>query len=354
MRWARPRTPLRAAERGSGGTALIVERVLKARLLLFVLFALAVVLGVLWFVPSNEYIFLPDPPRAVEPLVQVPGEKHVEEKGGIYMVDIFVRKASLLERIFPRLHEGASLVPAEQVNPIGVSESQRLQQSRNEMSQSQKVAAAVALRYLGYKVDVKTNGVEVTAVYPDAPADGKLEVGDVIVSVDGKPVDTTQDLRQAMSRVDPGETVTFGVRRAGGVRQIRLATEANPDEPKRAIVGVQIEQSATIDLPIAIGIDTGSIGGPSAGLAFSLDIVDELGQDIDKDGRIVVTGALDLDGRVGEIGGIKQKTIAARNSHADLFLVPDGNAKDARQYADGLKVVAVSSFREALSALTKR
>src|SRR5918996_485494 len=166
-----------AAERGSGDTALIVERVLKARPLLLVLLALAVVLGVLWFVPSNEYIFLPDPPRAVDPLVQVPGEKQVEEKGGIYMVDIFVRKASLLERIFPQLHDGASLVPAKQVNPIGVSESQRQQQSRNEMSQSQKVAAAVALRYLGYKVDVKTNGVEVTAVYPDAPADGKLEVG---------------------------------------------------------------------------------------------------------------------------------------------------------------------------------
>jgi PDZ domain-containing protein len=304
-------------------------------------------------VPSNEYIFLPDPPRAVDPLVQVPGEKDEKEQGGIYMVDIFIRKASLLERVFPQLHDGASLVPAKQVNPIGVSESQRLQQSRNEMSQSQKVAAAVALRYLGYKVDVKTNGVEVIAIYPDAPANGRLEVGDLIVAVEGKPVKTTEDLRKAMSRVNPGETVTFGVSRSGGVKQIRLTTVANPEEPKRAIVGVQIEQSATIDLPLAIKIDTGSIGGPSAGLAFSLDIVDELGKDLDDDRRIVVTGALDLNGRVVAIGGIKQKTIAARNAHADLFLVPDGNAQDARRYADGLKLVAVSSFREALSVLTK-
>jgi PDZ domain-containing protein len=314
---------------------------------------LALLVGVLWFVPSNEYIFLPDPPRAVDPLVQVPGEKDVEEQGGIYMVDIFVRKASLLERLFPQLHDGASLVPAKQVNPVGVSESERLQQSRNEMSQSQKVAAAVALRYLGYKVDIKANGVEVTAIYPDAPANGKLEVGDLIVAVGGEPVETTEDLRKAMSRVKPAETVTFGVRRLGGVQQIQLATVANPDEPKRAIVGIAIDQSATIDLPLAITIDTGSIGGPSAGLAFSLDIVDELGKDVDDDRRIVVTGALNIDGRVAEIGGIKQKTIAARNSHADLFLVPDGNAKDARRYADGLKVVAVSSFREALSVLAR-
>jgi Lon-like protease len=309
---------------------------------------------VLWFVPSNEYIYLPDPPRAVEPLVDIPGEKNMDENGGIYMVDIFVRKASLLEQLFPGLHNGASLVPAKEVNPIGVSESQRIEQSQNEMSQSQNIAATVALRYLGYKVSVKTNGVEVTAVYPDAPADGKLEVGDLIVSVNGRPVETTTDLQRLMENVEPGQKVTFGVQRSGGVQQIPLDTVASTDKDRRAIVGIQIDQSATIDLPVAIKIDTGSIGGPSAGLAFSLDIVDELGpKDLDDDKKIVVTGALDLDGTVEPIGGIKQKTIAAREADADLFLVPDDNAADARRYADGLEVVPVSTFRDALSALTK-
>jgi PDZ domain-containing protein len=296
---------------------------------------------------------LPDPPRAVEPLVHVPGEKDTDERGGIYMVDIFVRKANLLERIFPGIHDGASLVPAKAVNPVGVSESERIKQSQEEMSQSQKIAAAVALRYLGYKVDVKTSGVEVTAVFPGTPADGELEVGDVVVSVNGKRVQTTQELQQAMSAVTPGEDVVLAVRRSGGVRDLSLDTIESTDTPKRAIVGVQIEQSATIDLPVDVTIDTGSIGGPSAGLAFALDIVDELGKDVDDDKRIVVTGALDLDGRVGAIGGIKQKTIAARDADADLFLVPDDNAADARRYADGLNVMAVSTFREALSVLTK-
>ncbi len=318
------------------------------------LVVLGVTLGVLWFVPSNEYIYLPDPPRAVEPLVQIPGENDTDENGGIYMVDIFVRKASLLEQLIPGLHDGASLVPAKEVNPIGVSESQRIKQSRDEMSQSQKIAAAVALRYLGYKVPVKTNGVNVTAVYPSAPADGKLEVGDLIVSVNGKPVETTADLQRLMQDVEPGDEVTFGVRRSGGLQQIRLDTAASTDQDRRAIVGIQIDQAATIDLPVAIKIDTGSIGGPSAGLAFSLDIVDELGpKDLDDDKKIVVTGALDLDGTVQPIGGIKQKTIAARDAHANLFLVPDDNAAEARRYADGLDVIPVSTFREALSALTK-
>ena len=286
--------------------------------------------------------------------MHVPGEKDTGEQGGIYMVDIFVRKANLLERIFPGIHSGASLVPAKAVNPVGVSESERIKQSQEEMSQSQKIAAAVALRYLGHKVDVKTNGIEVTAVFPGTPAEGKLEVGDVVVSVNGKSVQTTDELRQAMTGVKVGNDVTFGVRRSGGVQSISLQTIESTDKPKRAVVGVEIEQSATIDLPLKVTIDTGSIGGPSAGLAFALDIVDELGKDVDGDKRIVATGALDLDGRVVAIGGIKQKTIAAHDAHADLFLVPDDNAADARRYADGLDVVPVTTFREALSVLTSR
>jgi PDZ domain-containing protein len=311
---------------------------------------------VLWFVPSDEYIFLPDPPRAVDPLVEVPGEKEPDpdEQGGIYMVDIFVRKASLLERLIPGIHDGASLVPAKAVNPSGVSESERVRQSQNEMSQSQKIAAAVALRYLGKKVEVDQNGVEVTTIFADTPADGKLHAGDIVVEVNGKPIKTVNELRTTMEAVKPGETVTFGVRREGGVTDVSLETVPDPNNKDRAVVGIGIDQSATIDLPVPIKIDTGSIGGPSAGLAFALDIVDELGKDVDDAKKIVVTGALDLDGRVVPIGGIKQKTIAARDADADLFLVPDENAADARRYADGLEVIPVSTFREALSVLTSR
>lgn len=312
--------------------------------------------GVLWLVPANEYVFLPDPPRNVEPLVRVPGEKDTAESGGIYMVDVVVRKASLLEWLvhrlhLPDLHAGESLVPAVEVNPSGVSESEQQRQSLNEMSQSQLVAAAVALRYLGHKVDAKANGVEVTLVDPSAPASGKLEIGDVIVEAQGHPVHTTADLRTAMAGVHPGDPVTFQVRRSGGVRAVSVGTRADPQNPKRAIVGVLIEQAAEINLPVKVRIDAGSIGGPSAGLAFALDIVDESGHDVDDGRRVVVTGALALDGRVEPIGGVEQKTVAARQAHADLFIVPQGNVAEARRYAGGLKVVPVSSFKQALSVL---
>ena len=100
-----------------------------------------------------------------------------------------------------------------------------------------------------------------------------------------------------------------------------------------------------------VRIDAGSIGGPSAGLAFALDIVDESGHDVDDGRRVVVTGALALDGSVEPIGGVEQKTVAARQAHADLFIVPQGNVAEARRYAGGLRVLPVSTFKQALSVL---
>jgi PDZ domain-containing protein len=117
---------------------------------------------------------------------------------------------------------------------------------------------------------------------------------------------------------------------------------------------VQIQQSADIELPVAVKIEAGNIGGPSAGLAFALDIVDELGRDLDHGKTVVATGAIRLDGKVDPIGGIEQKTIGARQAGADLFLVPDANAAEARRHADGVRIVAVSNFNEALTTLATK
>jgi Lon-like protease len=129
--------------------------------------------------------------------VQVQGEKDRPGPGGIYMVDVVIRKASLLERYFPGIHQGASLVPAKVYNPQGLSETVQRQQGLEEMTSSQETAAAVALRHLGY--DVKSNGVEVSAIDVGAPADGVLKPGDVILEANGTPISTTDDLTAVMS-----------------------------------------------------------------------------------------------------------------------------------------------------------
>jgi Lon-like protease len=266
------------------------------------------------------------------------------------MVDVIVRKASLLERYFPwLLHDGdGTLVPANVYNPQDLPERVQRQQGLEEMSTSQKIAAAVALRELGYKV--APDGVIVSAIDVGAPADGVLEPGDVIVGAQGQDVKSPDDLRSVMSKVDPGDTVTLQIERAGAEKTVEVGTKASDDQPPRAIMGILVEPE--LDLPVNIKIDTGSIGGPSAGLAFALDIIDELGPtDIDHGERVVATGELGLDGSVHEIGGIKQKTIGAREANADVFLVPDANAAGAQKYADGLRIVPVSNLDEALHAL---
>jgi PDZ domain-containing protein len=302
----------------------------------------------LWIIPSDHYLFLPDPALEVDPLVRVPDEDTGSAEGGIYMVDILVRRASLFERIFPQVYGDAELVPDEVVNPAGLSERERKQESLSEMSVSQQIAIAVALRNLGHDVDPL--GAEVVRILPDAPAEGKLKVGDVIAGIKGEKVSSPDELIRLMRGHRPGTPVRLKVRRDGRELELVVGTRAAEGEERRAVVGVQIQPE--FRFPVGIRIDARNIGGPSAGLAFALDIVDELGSDLDGGRRVVVTGTLDLDGTVGAIGGIEQKTVGARLVDADLFLVPDSNAAEARNHAEGLEIVAVSTFEEALSALT--
>ncbi len=314
--------------------------------------ALTVLVGALWALPSSSYLLLPDRAKPLAGLVSIPGE-HGDTRGGIYYVDVIVRKASLLERLVPQLRgDGSSLVPEQAILPPGTNESQRRQQNLNAMSVSQQVAAAVALRELGYDVAAREVGVLVASVAPGTPAAGKLQPGDVLVEVDGKPVRTPAALRRAISTHTPGDTVRLGIRAGKKIRQTDIRTVADPRDPRRAIVGIAVEQSVQITLPLDVKIDLGAVGGPSAGLAFALDVMEELGPSVDRGYRVAVTGELELDGRVGPIGGVKQKTIGARRTGVDVFLVPAGdNAAEARRHAGTLRIIPVKSFRQALREL---
>jgi len=314
---------------------------------------LAIVALVLFLIPTDDtYIVLPDRARPVEPLVEVQGGKTPGGEGGVYFVDVIVRKATVLERLFPRLHTGATLVRAQVLNPSGVSERERRRSSLRDMTRSQRIAAAVAFRELGLRVQTRSTGALVEEVVPGRPAAKKLRLDDVIVSVDGRRVRSPDDLRAALRRHRPGDQVTLRVRRGSETLPIRLRTAEDPREPGRPIIGVLVDQSADIKLPRRIEINSGNIGGPSAGLAFALDVFEELGRDVDHGRKVAVTGALDLDGDVLPVGGLKQKTIGARRAGVDLFIVPAGdNAEEARANADGLRIVPVRTFQQALRAL---
>ena len=163
---------------------------------------------------------------------------------------------------------------------------------------------------------------------------------------------TPDDLRRLIAKHKPGENVKLSVRAGGATRDVEVGTIESPVDKGRPIIGVQVEQNAEISLPIDVDIDLGGVGGPSAGLAFALDIAQELRGNVDRGLKVAATGEIELDGRVGPIGGVKQKVIGARRSGADVFLVPAGdNAAEARRHAGDLRVIPVESFRQALRAL---
>lgn len=322
------------------------------RLLALGLVLLAITGITLWLIPSDEYIFLPDRAKPTEPLVTVQGERPETGPGGIYLVDVLVRRANVLEDLFPSLREGSTLVPVSALRPPGTSDRQRRRVELQAMERSQDVAAAVALRALGRKVEVRETGALIESIVDGSPADGTLRAGEVIVALDGKPIRTLTRLRALLRQRNAGDVVSLSLRTPNGLRRVELRTGHNPVEAGRPFLGVGIAQNAEIDLPISVEIDTGNIGGPSAGLAFALTILEELGRDVDHGQKVAVTGELQLDGSVLPVGGVKQKTIGARDTGISVFVVPAGeNARVAREHAGGMRVLAVLSFQDALRKL---
>jgi Lon-like protease len=317
---------------------------------------LAAVVGLLYLIPSDEYIFLPDKAQPLAPYVTVQGERADRNGGGIYYVAVEVKKASLLEKLFPGLHEGSTLVPAAAVVSPGQSDRQHQRQELQAMAQSQKIGAAVALKALGYRVPVKSPGTVIADVNPKGPSAGKLRASDTIAAVDGQPTPSLPALRRQITKHSPGQIVSLTVRRDGTVRTVRVNTAADPEDERRSIIGVltscALQTPSKITLPVPVHIDLGQVGGPSAGLAFALDVAEKLGHDVDHGHKVVATGEMCLDGSVVPVGGLKQKTIGARRAGADVFLVPAGeNAQEARRYAGKMRVIPVHTYRQALHAL---
>jgi Lon-like protease len=303
---------------------------------------------------SDSYLEIPDNAHPLADLVKVPDARPDMNGGGIYYVDILLKPASLLESLVPVVRpDGSDLIDRTQVVQPGISDQERFELDLATMKVSQSIASVVALRQLGYRVPISPAGVRVVAITSGSRAAGQLRPGDVIVGANGKQVRTRTDLAAALARLKPGDVAKITIRRGGKKLQFSIRTTADKQEPKRAIIGVLPIQALNVRLPFPIQFNLRKVGGPSAGLAFALQLLEKKGRDIDHGYKIAATGEIQLDGSVTRIGGIKQKTIGARKSDIDVFLVPvDGdNAREAKRHAGGLRIIPVKSFQQALQAL---
>jgi PDZ domain-containing protein len=301
---------------------------------------------------SSSYLLLPDKAHPLATLVKVK-KGRTDNKGGLYFVDVIERRATLAERYLPFLRRDATLVSEQEIGPSNISDKERAHLDAVAMAQSKKIAEAVALRNLGYKVVIRLRGALVESTKPGSPASKKLRPGDRITAVDDVTTLSDSRLSTLISRHRVGTRVRITFSRRGVQSTVALRTIASPYGRHASMIGVSIGQATTVKLPIEVTIDAGNVGGPSAGLAFALELTDKLGRDIDHGYRVAATGELYLDGSVGAIGGVKQKVIGARRAGIEIMLVPvDGdNAKDARRYAGNMTIVPVTSFQQALHAL---
>jgi PDZ domain-containing protein len=283
------------------------------------------------------------------PVISVEGRETFPTEGRLDLTTISVRpRLTLGEALRDWFDRDRAVVPRELLYPPGETDEQVQRENEERRLASESSATSAALRQLGVPF---TTTVEVQRVEPGLPADGRLQAGDVVTSVEGSPVQTSAQLRELVSGLDPGSAVRLGYVRDGAPAQTVVTTAAPRSGDARSVIGVVLAEKP--DYPFEITISLEDVGGPSAGLMFALGIIEKLQAESLTGGRYIAgTGEISVDGTVGPIGGIPQKLVAARDKGAEVFLVPDANCEEALgQAPDGLQLVRVSSLQGALDAL---
>lgn len=324
------------------------------------------------------YELTPGIAQPVGPLVKVPPARAHRVHGQVLLTDVFITQVTALTYLFDALRGNAQMLPATTVLGPATPPSQLLAQGYLEMEQSQADAKAAALTRLGYDVKAHNSGTVVFAVVPGSPAAQALGVGQIVTSVDGRSTPDTCAFAQALALRRPGQQVDLAVERSGVNshavmvpgpivhEQVRLtrwpksvphptATPAcrGAGWHTQGFLGVQAETQVDFHFPFSITLRTTSIGGPSAGLAMTLGILDTLsGSDLTGGHKIAATGTIAATGAVGPVGGIPEKTVAVEQAGATVFFVPATQVATARsKVTPSLEVYGVHSLGQVLSDL---
>lgn len=306
------------------------------------------------FVRIPYYRFAPGNLYPTQALISVDGATAYRDGGDIDMTTVSSRRASVLDGALARFDPSVELVDQSLID--GDQKPEETQRHNQElMDDAKHVAAVVALRTLGYDIEVEGAGALVRSVGENTPASGVLEPDDTIVAIDGTKVTFAEEAIAAIGAKKPGDAVVLTVERPEeGTSDRTIVLAPRPDNDQVGYVGVSLgTRNLHYKLPIDVNIDSKNVTGPSGGLAFTLGVIDVLTPGSLTGGtRVAATGTIDLEGNVGAVGGVPQKIGAAKREGITLFLVPPDEYDQAVQAAgDDLKVVSVRTLDEALQAL---
>jgi Lon-like protease len=293
-----------------------------------------------------------------DPVVSITGAETYPTEGSLGITTVYETGApgsrlTLAKALQGWIDPAVDVVPRDLLFPPDAFDGddagdQFQRQGAAQLAASEQSAVAAALTYVGEPV---TYEVVVDEVEPGSPSDGVLLAGDTLLEIDGSPVPDYRTVKRVMTKVQPGDEVAVTVRRDDDRVTEMVSTESNPDAPDRAYLGVLL--GIGFSSPVDVELTLGNVGGPSAGLIFSLAVIDSLTPGSLTGGRdIAGTGTISQEGRVGPIGGVVQKMYGARDEGADVFLTPRANCGGVTgQIPEGLDVIAVRTLDEAVRAL---
>jgi PDZ domain-containing protein len=313
---------------------------------------LAMVVGAVVKVPYLN--ISPGNARPTSAKVEISGAPTYRSRGEVLFTTVQIGRPTGIEAVWGWLAGDIDVVPDQVINGDR-SDAESRAANRVLMDTSKLVAAQVALQLLGYDVKITGTGVDVVAVEAGLPVSEELSAGDVIVGIDGEPVTVTDELIERIRSHRPGDHVTLEVERnGGGTEEVTVTLSPRPDNPDAPMLGVSIRtRQLGFDLPFEVEVDTGEVGGPSAGLAITLAVLDRLTPGSITGGRrVAVTGEIFSNGEVGIVGGVAQKTVAAREADAEVFIVPRDEYETAKAHAGhGLRVEPAGTLQDALRVL---
>ena len=309
----------------------------------------------------DDYALQPGTAQSVQQFITVPADRSHPVHHPVLLTDVEIARVTALSYLYFKLQSDTDLDPvASVVGPFPAS--QLIAQGNVEMSQAEAAAKTAALTHLGYHVTATAAGAVIFGTFAGTPAASTLQVGDVITAVDGTTVTSAKDLTNVLDRYHSGQRITLSVRRGGNgpprpVPVTLRSTRVDLGGGQYATVdlGIEPQDQVDYDYPFPVRINVTNIGGPSAGLAMTLGVMDALtGGSITGGHTVAATGTIDAEGDVGAVGGVPQKTVAVENAGATIFLVPksDGNYQQAlSKDRPGLKIYGVSTLDQALAVL---
>ena len=303
---------------------------------------------------TDYYFMAPGPPYQWD--IEIEGANAYDYQGNLYQLTVRRDEANYFTYIWAKVDNSVDLYSREVILPKGVTPQELSEISMQNMKTSENVAIAVALNFLEYEIQTQGDGVLVVGVMDDSPVAGKLFKEDLIISINNEVINSTTEFIALLRTYEIGDMVSIGLIRKDNEISIETKLIEHIDYENEPMVGfLASTPNERFVFPISVDIDTGNVGGPSAGLMMALNVYNSLTEfDITKGLKVAGTGTIEIDGSVGPVGGVKQKVIAAKNAGSSLILVPIANFDDVKSYIDeSTNIVAVESFNEALEVISE-